>query len=132
MRNQATTTLALAREELDEAQLVDPLEWWPGKAELTPVYPLAKMLLAIPASSADNERSFSSASYTLDARRYRTDVEHFRMEHRIRRFLTAGATGDSQEARERRVERVERLLTRFSELLLERRAAVARADEDDA
>ena len=79
-----------ARDELDEApEDVDPLEWWPAHSDFSLLYPLAKMLLQIPASSAENERSFSSASFVLDERRTRLDLDNFRREHRIRRYLCA-------------------------------------------
>ena len=56
------------------------------------------MLLQIPASSAENERSFSSASFVLDQRRTRLDLDNFRREHRIRRRLCAGTTGQQKLA----------------------------------
>lgn len=117
-RRQAESTLQLARQLLDEAPPnEDPLLWWPHQASLAPLFPLAKLLFAIPASSADNERSFSSASFTLDSRRYRTDIENFRSEHRIRRFIVAGTDGNSQDGRGVRLERVRSLLERFAELV---------------
>jgi hypothetical protein len=86
-----------------------------------PLFPLAKMLFAIPATSADNERSFSSASFTLDSRRYRTDIVRFRSEHRIRRFIVAGTNQHTQEGRELRIGRVRRLLQRFASIIAEQR-----------
>ena len=69
-RAAAAGVLQLARELLNGAATdVDPLRWWPQQHHLASLFPLAKMLLAIPASSADNERSFSSASYTMGIRR---------------------------------------------------------------
>ena len=65
------------------------------------------------------ERSFSSASFTLDLRRYRIDLDHFRSEHRIRRFLTAGASSETEAGRLQRLERVRRLLHHFAELVQE-------------
>ena len=75
------------------------------------------MLLAIPATSADNERAFSSASFTLDYRRTRLDIASFRAEHRIRRYLISGTDHHSVEGRELRRQRVERLLERFAEVV---------------
>jgi hypothetical protein len=119
-RRVALSTLQLARQLLDEVPSdADPLTWWPLQVPLAPLFPLAKMLFAIPASSADNERSFSSASFTLDSRRYRTDIENFRSEHRIRRFIVAGTDGQSQSGRSTRLERVSGLLERFAELVAE-------------
>lgn len=88
-------SLQTARAELDNAETEeDPLHWWPLHPEFTSLYPVAKMYLQIPASSAENERSFSSASFTLDPRRTRLDLDNFRREHRLRRFLLAGNARD--------------------------------------
>jgi hypothetical protein len=53
----------------------DPLVWWKNGLRdprlghiLSPLAPLARMYLSMPASSADLERSFSSASFLLDHR----------------------------------------------------------------
>jgi len=70
----AAETLAVARDSLDEdPEDADPLVWWPSHPEYTALFPVAKMLLQIPASSAEDERSFSSASFILDQRRTRLD-----------------------------------------------------------
>ena len=74
-------------------------------------------MLAVPATSADNERSFSSAGFTLSIRRNRLEVEHFRMEHRIRRFLVAGTSPHEQEGRETLKRRAQVLLGRLTENL---------------
>ena len=81
---------------------------------LTLLFPLVKMLLAIPATSADDERAFSSASFTLDYRRTRLDIASFQVEHRIRRYLISST--DHHSAKVRR-QRVERLLERFAEVV---------------
>lgn len=95
----ARATFEVVREALDETpEDVDPLRWWPSHPEYTLLFPLAKMLLQIPASSAENERSFSSASFVLDQRRTRLDLDNFRREHRIRRRLCAGTTGQQKLA----------------------------------
>ncbi len=89
----AASTFDVCREILDETdETVNPLIWWPSHPEYTILYPVAKMLLQIPAASAENERSFSSASFLLNERRTRLDIENFRREHRIRRHLCAGTT----------------------------------------
>jgi hypothetical protein len=81
------------RDSLDEEpEDEDPLVWWPSHPEYTALFPVAKMLLQIPASSAENERSFSSASFILDQRRTRLDIDNFRREHRIRRAVCVGRT----------------------------------------
>lgn len=114
-RNMAAYALQMARRALDKVDdTVDPLEWWPCHTNLSCLFPLAKMLFGIPASSAENERSFSSASFTLDPRRTRLDIENFRKEHRIRRFLCAGADSSSQAGRELRLQRAETLMERYS------------------
>lgn len=88
-------SLQTARAELDNATAdEDPLLWWPLHPEFTSLYSVAKMYLQIPASSAENERSFSSASFILDPRRTRLDLDNFRREHRLRRFLLAGDARD--------------------------------------
>jgi len=125
LRLSAAPQLTMARELLDE---LDPnteaLEWWPQQAEiLGPLFPLAKMLLAIPATSADNERAFSSAAYTLGERRTRIELEAFRSEHRIRRFIVADADGTSQAGRQKRLDRVAGLMDRFAALVAARPAA---------
>lgn len=79
MRAMAAGALSLARRKLDAADPdVDPLLWWPVQALLSALFGLVLMLFAIPASSAEPERSFSSASFTLDLSRYRIDLDHFR------------------------------------------------------
>ena len=115
---QEVSPLLLARRRLDAIpEDTDPLSWWPKQALLASIFPLAKMLLAIPASSAEPERSFSSASFTLDQRRYRVNLAHFRSEHRIRRFLTAGGSSETEEGRNQRLVRVRALLARYGELV---------------
>lgn len=115
-RTIAAASLDLARAKLDQVPAaVDPLQWWPRQTDLASLHSLVKMLLSIPASSADNERSFSSASNTMGLRRTRLELESFRFEHRVRRFMTAGgADAQSQQGRVRRVERSRRLFERFA------------------
>ena len=97
--------LELARKRLDRLQPdVDPLKWWPAQDDLGMLFPLVKMLLVAPASSADSERSFSSASFTLDIKISRMDVETFRREHRLRRFLVAGTSLQTREGRQQRLD----------------------------
>jgi len=132
-REVALKLLPLARTKLDELPSTEAvLSWWPRQAVLTALFPLAKMLFAVPCSSSENERSFSSAGFTLGVRRSRTELNHFRAEHRIRRFFTAGADSQSQAGREARRERVERILIAFSELLEARAAQPAPGAEQGA
>ena len=65
------------------------------------------------------ERAFSSASYTMGPRRTRLEIDNFRAEHRLRRFITACTDGDSHAGRELRLARVERILDRFAEMVNE-------------
>ena len=119
-RTVGTSLLGMARRRLDrEDGETDPLVWWPQQKDLSLLFPLAKMLFAIPASSADNERSFSSASFTLDYRRTRLELAAFRAEHRIRRFIVSGTDAHSHSGRQRRTAQVGRLLARFAELVAE-------------
>lgn len=112
----ANNTLDLARLTLDESpEEEDPLLWWPSHPEFSLLYPVAKMLLQIPAASAENERSFSSASFVLDQRRTRLDLDNFRREHRIRRTLCAGTTP------EERLEICNSLMDRFAQRVEEER-----------
>ena len=84
-------TLNVARDTLDEVlEDTDPLYWWPSHPEYSILFLTAKMLLQIMDASAENERSFSSASFVLDQRRTRLDIDNFRREHRIRRALCVG------------------------------------------
>lgn len=58
----ARQTLEVARDALDDSlEETDPLDWWPNHPACTLLYPVTKILLQIPDSSAENERSFSSA-----------------------------------------------------------------------
>lgn len=112
--------LNLARTQLDKAgKDEDPLVWWPSHSRLANLYNYAKLLFAIPASSADNERSFSSAGFTMDKQRTRLDIESFRMEHKIRRFIVAGTDGSTAEGKALRSARVAKLLEHFALILAE-------------
>ena len=114
----ALHALNLARTQLDKAGSdEDPLVWWPAHPRLATLFNYAKMLFAIPASSAESERSFSSAGFTMDSHRTRLDLETFRMEHRIRRFIVAGTDGATQAGRETRMARVKKLLEHFPLIL---------------
>src|SRR5262249_46394619 len=122
MRGMALTQIRMARRLLDTlGEETDALEWWPQQqSTLGPLFSLAKMLFAIPVTSADNERSFSSAGFTLDDRRTRLELESFRSEHRVRRFIVACADNQTAEGRQLRLERVGRLLERFAAQVAER------------
>jgi hypothetical protein len=130
-RGAAAALLPLARIELDSLpDVADPLAWWPRQLHLGSLFNLAKMYFATPVSSADNERAFSSAGFTMGWRRGRLEMETFRMEHRIRRFLTAGGADSlSQLGRELRHRRARELLEHFAELVAQR-AAAAGAEDD--
>jgi hypothetical protein len=103
------------REDLDSlGPAVDPLQWLPLNADARVLLPVAKLYLAAMASSAEDERNFSSAGITLDKLRSRLEIDNFRREHRIRRYLTAGSDAQSQAGRDLRAQRAERLLQEFT------------------
>ena len=62
---------------------LDPLVAWPSMAEFTALFPTVKMLLQIPASSAENERSFSSACFILDQRYFLDWISKPRRRQRV-------------------------------------------------
>ena len=83
------------------------------------------MLLVIPASTAEDERSFSSAGFTLDKLRTRMDLDNFRREHRIRQFLVAGTDPHHQDGRQLRVERALTLIARLGNQINQAQAPLA-------
>jgi hypothetical protein len=120
----AEAALTQARAELNMAAADEnPLEWWPHRQHLASLFPVVQMLLAIPASSAEDERVFSSASFIQNQRRTRLELDNFRKEQRVRRFLAAGTNIHTQEGRQKRMEQVNLLLRRFSETAEGRRRA---------
>ena len=96
---------------------VEVLKWMPTQKDLAPIFPVAKMLYGAPSTSADNERSFSSASFTLDYHRYRLGIDVFRKEHRLRRYLVSGNDTHSKSGREARISKLNRLLDSYDELV---------------
>ena len=117
--NMARACVDLARLQLDQVDMAtDPLEWWGTHFAI--IHRVVKMLFQIPASSAENERSFSSASfYILSERRTQWDLDNFRREHRIRRAICAGSTP------QQRLQRSNALMERFAQVLLDREANAA-------
>lgn len=91
----------------------NPFTWYPSNADLAILFEAIVMLLGIPASSEEYERSFSSASFTLDIHRYRIDIETFRKEHRLRRFITSGTDCEIWEGRKERLARLNALLEAY-------------------
>jgi hypothetical protein len=125
-RGLASSTLTVARAMLDEADpTADPLVLWPTYNDLSILFPLVQMYFGMAASTAENERSFSSASFVMGEGRTRLDMDNFRREHRIRRFICAGAPSSTKEGRELRSERAERLLTHYANAVQELQEAVA-------
>lgn len=46
----------------------DPLQWWSAQENFRLLWPLARMVLGIPASNASAERLFSSAGFLAEGR----------------------------------------------------------------
>jgi len=92
-----TATLVAALEVVDIAPAQDSstlLSWWSSNgAPYNCILPLVKMLLAIPATSCENERSFRSAGLLLHSERTNLTVPHFQQEHRIQQFFTDKTEG---------------------------------------
>jgi len=118
LRATAASALSLARKRLDKLDpKLDPLRLWPQQKDLGILFPSAKMLLGTPSTSADNERVFSSASFTMDNHRYMIDIETFRREHRVRRFLVSGNDTHSKEGRLGRIAKLNRILDGYDDLV---------------
>jgi hypothetical protein len=114
-REVAAVMLGLARSMLDELDdTVDPLEWWPQQQVLSPLFPIVQMLFAIPASTSDDERTFSGAGLVLGNLRTRMELDNFRREQRIRQFLTLGTDPHSQAGRTERLARSNLILEQFA------------------
>jgi len=80
-------------------------------------------MLQTPGASGENERSFSSASFTLDERRTRLELDNFRREHRLRRALCAASTPEEKLAISNE------LLERFASRVAEQRRQEAQEEE---
>lgn len=127
-RNLANSALEDARAALDEADpSMDPLDWWPSHGDYRVLFDAVKMYLAIPASTADDERVFSGAAIVLNPRRTRLDQDNFRRESRIRQYITLGNPVTSQQGRQARMHSTRTLMERLEEELAQRRAARAAA-----
>lgn len=110
-RRTALITIELAKHQLDEVdESADPLAWWPQKKELSLLFPVAQMLFAIPASSAEDERAFSSAGFLLNQRRGRLALDSFKAEFRVRQFIVEGTSVHTQDGRQARMDRFAKLL----------------------
>jgi hypothetical protein len=103
----------------------DPLLWWPEQTQLGALFPVVMMLLAIPASTAEDERTFSSAGVTLSQRRTRLELDNFRREHRIRHFLSSSTSLNTQAGRQLRIDRANTLLGGFTSVAADRAARAA-------
>ena len=57
----------------------------------------------------------------MNERRTRLGLEAFCMEHRVRRFLCAGAPSSTQEGRELRKVRADKLMEHYARLIDEQR-----------
>ena len=80
------------------------------------------MYLAIPASTSDDERVFSSAGFILNQRRTRLDLDNFRRENRVRQYITLGNSVNSLSGRNARMEAI-RPLVELLQAEIARRAA---------
>ena len=116
MRDIVSSTLAIARRKLSELPVeTNPRKWWPSHQLLSILFPVA----GAQASSADNERAFSSAGFVLNYRRTRLDPEWFRKEHRVRRYLQSGLDLQTHEGREAIVERMNGVISVYIQILEE-------------
>jgi len=69
------------------------------------------MLLAIPATSCENERSFRSAGLLLHSERTNLTVTHFQQEHRVQQFFAVNNEDLSAfELRKLRVQKARQIL----------------------
>jgi hypothetical protein len=120
MREIVSSTLAIARRKLSELPVAtNPRRWWPSQQLLSILFPVTGMLFGAQASSADNERAFSSAGFVLNYRRTRLDPEWFRKEHRVRRYLQSGLDLQTHEGREAIVERMNGVISEYILILEE-------------
>lgn len=127
-RNLAASALEEARAVLDlEDPSTDPLLWWPTHGDYKVLFDAVKMYLAIPASTADDERVFSSTGFILNKRRTRLDLDNFRRESRIRQFLTVGNPVSSAAGRQGRLHAAQTLMEELEEELAARRLRAAAA-----
>lgn len=85
----------------------DALLWWSEQHGLELVSPVARMYLALPAASADLERSFSSAGFLLNGR-WRLLVRNLEAQVVIRDYLLElqAATQSGDEYTEAAIARV--------------------------
>lgn len=112
--------LQFARSVLDQLpDTADPLVVWPQQTVLAPLFPVAQMLFGIPASTSDDERSFSGAGLVLGNLRTRMDLDNFRREQRVRQFLTLGTDPHTSTGRQELLARSNRIIERFA-MTLER------------
>lgn len=124
----ATLNFALLRLEVD-GEPEPPLSFWSRQHELAALFDLVKMYLAIPASSAQDERGFSSAGFLLGELRTQLKSIHFRQEFRVRQFINSGPSSSqhSQDGRESKMERVQLIIAKYTASLSEPRPAIERS-----
>lgn len=115
-------TVSDDRKVIQENLLADLLEVLPNQtaaqvnmltAMLTAVLDAVKTapLLAIPATSCENERSFRSAGLLLRSERTSLSVLHFQQEHRIQQYFSQNQEGLSEfEHRQKRLEKAQQIL----------------------
>lgn len=64
-------------DEVQASRLLKPIQFWlnEGKAKYPNLAPIALSYLAVPATSAPVERSFSAAGLALNGKKYRTQEQ---------------------------------------------------------
>jgi len=74
--------------KIDEDE--SPLIWWSKQEPLAIIKPLVEMMLAIPASSAENERTHHGVALTLRPERNRISIRRLQHEFRIQQYFATG------------------------------------------
>lgn len=95
----------------------DVLSYWSKQTDLVALFPVAKMYLAICASSAQDERSFSCAGSILSPNRTQLSMKHIVDEFRVRMYVNSSGSQHIQEERENRTKATDQILAKYSEWL---------------
>jgi len=90
------------------------LNWWRNQTDVGIIRPLVEMMLAIPASSSENERAHRGIGLTLGTDRWRMSIEHLQYQYRVRHFFAHGEETQSQaEYREVTRAKVKKILQEY-------------------